>query len=88
MIMVKGKWWNGGYIKNPFELNKFFIEKYQDIKTVFKKNQGFIITLNNKITIKKEAGAYNFFIKTNKRGFKKLKAKNIKKLIEKLNNEI
>lgn len=86
MIKINGFWWYGGHNNIKFNFNKFYIENYEDIKKIFKKKESGIITLNDKIEIKKEAGSWNFFIKTRKK-YKRLKANNIKKILKKLSLE-
>ena len=67
MIKIqKGYWWYVGS-KIRFPLNKFFIEKFDDLKKIFKfKNQNFKIYING-IELKKIG--YNFFL--NKRKVRK-----------------
>lgn len=86
MVEVQGNWWKGGN-KIRFDFNTFNVFDYKNLKGVLNKNEGALLTLNNTITLKKEAGAWNFFIKTSKKGFKRLKANNIKKVIERLKNK-
>ena len=77
MIMInKGNWW---YPKSKikFNLNKFFINDFEDLKKIFKfKNQNFKIYINN-IELKKIG--YNFFL--NK---KRVRKKDIIKLLSTL----
>ena len=82
--VLNGIWWYGGNRKLEFKLDKFCLISLKQLKKDFPKKQGFIIELlikNQKITLKKEAGAFNYFIKTPKK-YKRLKTKNLKKLIE------
>ena len=85
MVKVTGIWWKGrGKVR--FNLNKVYIEKFEDLKLIIKKKEGAILMLNDYVTLKKEAGAWNYFIKT-KKGFKRLRAKNIRKMLERLEHE-
>ncbi len=83
MQMIKGKWWIGGNRNLEFTLTKCGIFTFEDLKQIFKKNEGAILELINLgVFIKKEAGSWNFFIKT-KKGWKRLKTCNLRKIIKK-----
>jgi len=84
MVKIIGYWWFGGSNNIKFNLDKFFIESLEDIKKVIKKREGAIIKLNDKIEIKKEAGSWNFFIKGIKGRYKRLRAKNFRKILKKI----
>ena len=83
MQTIKGYWWFGGNRTLEFELTRFSIEKLEDLKLLLKRNQGAILEfINLGVLIKKEAGSWNFFIKTQKKGWKRLKTNNLRKLIK------
>jgi len=82
MQIINGFWWFGGNRNLEFELTKFGLEKLEDLKLIFKKNQGAILNfIDLGVLVKKEAGSYNFFIKTQKKGWKRLKTNNLRKII-------
>jgi len=74
----KGTFWYGGNRKLEFDLTKGAISSYLMLKKVFPKHQGFIIT-TQKAIIKKEAGAFNYFIK-NTNSWYRLKIADFKKM--------
>ena len=67
-IINSGKWWYKGLSKNKFNLTKFTIENFNDLKKIFKfSKQNWELFINNK-KIKKVN--YNFYIngrRTNKK---------------------
>ena len=87
MVKITGYWWFGGS-NIKFNFNRFYAESYEDIKKIFKRKEGGVIKLNDKIELKKEAGSWNFFIKTRKNKYKRLKALNLKKIFKRLSNGI
>lgn len=82
--MIRGQWWKGGNRKLEFDLTKSGIFSLEDLKKILKKNEGAIVEfINLGVFIKKEAGSWNFFIKTRKKGWKRLKNNNLRKIINK-----
>ena len=83
MQMIKGYWWFGGNRKLEFDLTKGGLFELEDLKILIKKNEGAILEfIDLGVLIKKEAGSWNYFIKTQKKGWKRLKTKNLRKLIK------
>ena len=62
--IISGKFWYGGDRKNEFDLDRVVLNSYKDLKLILNKNQGAIFKTSNQYIIKKEAGAWNFYIKT------------------------
>jgi hypothetical protein len=97
MIKISGNWWNGRESNNKFKMDNVFISNFKEIYKIIKKNQALefncelykveddcIVSTNKNYFIKKDAGAYKFYIKKNNK-FNYIKTKElIKMFIEKV----
>lgn len=80
ILIERGKFWFIGKSKNKFNLTKFYINNFDDLKKIFKfSKQNFVLQVCN-FKIKKLN--YNFYINN-----KKVKKADVIKILEKCKKE-